>query len=172
VENLYLATVSLSELLLGIASLPAGKRRSALAGALDEQIMSLFAERIVPFDVAGARAYAEIVARARRRGHSMAIAGARIAAIAASRGFRVATRDEAPFQAAGIKVNRGPAPSDGTIHGVDNQLRQMLGTSGPVTNFSNEQKQRLAELMAYEPFVGWSLPRALKQAATPWPWRA
>jgi toxin FitB len=37
VESLYLATVSLSELLLGIASLPAGKRRSALASALDEQ---------------------------------------------------------------------------------------------------------------------------------------
>ena len=49
VESLYLATVSLSELLLGIASLPSGKRRSALASALDEQIVSLFAERIVPF---------------------------------------------------------------------------------------------------------------------------
>ena len=84
VESLYLATVSLSELLLGIASLPAGKRRSALAGALDEQIISLFAERIVPFDIAGAEAYAEIVTRARRRGHSIAVADAQIAAIAAS----------------------------------------------------------------------------------------
>jgi predicted nucleic acid-binding protein len=103
VESLYLATVSLSELLLGIASLPAGKRRSAFAGAL-EQIISLFAERIVPFDIAGAEAYAEIVTRARRHRHSIAVADAQIAAIAASRRFIVATRDEAPFRAAGITV--------------------------------------------------------------------
>jgi toxin FitB len=101
VESLYLATVSLSELLLGIASLPAGKRRSALASA---RIISLFAERIVPFDIAGAEAYAEIVTRARRHGHSIAVADAQIAAIAASRRFSVATRDEGPFRAAGITV--------------------------------------------------------------------
>jgi predicted nucleic acid-binding protein len=104
VESLYLATVSLSELLLGIASLPSGKRRSALASALDEQIVSLFAERIVPFDIAGAEAYAEIVTRARRHGRSIAVADAQIAAIAASRRFSIATRDEAPFRAAGIAV--------------------------------------------------------------------
>jgi predicted nucleic acid-binding protein len=86
VETLYLATVSLSELLLGIASLPGGKRRRALASALNEQLLSLFAERIVPFDIAGAEAYAEIVTRARRHGHSIAVADAQIAAIAASLG--------------------------------------------------------------------------------------
>jgi hypothetical protein len=104
VESLYLATVSLSELLLGIASLPAGKRRRALASSLDEQIISLFAKRIVPFDIAGAEAYAEIVTRSRRHGNSIAVADAQIAAIAASRRFSVATRDETPFRAAGITV--------------------------------------------------------------------
>jgi toxin FitB len=104
VESLYLSTVSLSELLLGIASLPAGKRRKALAAALDGQIIALFAERIVPFDIAGAQAYPEIVTRARRRGHAIAVADAQIAAIAASRRFSIATRDEEPFQAAGIPL--------------------------------------------------------------------
>src|SRR5437667_6589299 len=104
VESLYLATVSLSELLLGIASLPAGKRRSALASALDEQIVSLFAERIVPFDIAGAEAYAEIVTRARRHGHSIAVADAQITAIAASRRFSVATPVEDHFRAVGPRV--------------------------------------------------------------------
>ena len=46
-ETLYLSTVSLAELLLGIESLPAGKRRKALAGALHEQVIALFGERIV-----------------------------------------------------------------------------------------------------------------------------
>jgi predicted nucleic acid-binding protein len=58
----------------------------------------------LPFDIAGAEAYAEIVTRARRRGHSIAVADAQVAAIAASRRFSVATRDEAPFRAAGITV--------------------------------------------------------------------
>jgi predicted nucleic acid-binding protein len=104
IDSLYLATVSLSELLLGIASLPAGKRRKALAAALDKQLVALFGERIVPFDVAGAEAYAEIVVRARRRGHAIAVRDAQIAAIAASRQFSVATRDEEPFHAAGVPV--------------------------------------------------------------------
>jgi toxin FitB len=103
-ESLYLATVSLAELLLGIASLPAGKRRRALATALDEQIVALFGDRIVSFDVAGAAAYPDIVTHARRRGHTIGVTDAQIAAIATSRNFTVASRDTAPFEAAGIPV--------------------------------------------------------------------
>jgi hypothetical protein len=64
-------------------------------------------------------------------------------------------------------VNGGPAPSDATIHGVDNQLRQMLGTSGPVTNLSNEQKQRLAELMAYEAILGLVTAKSPETSSNP-----
>jgi hypothetical protein len=64
-------------------------------------------------------------------------------------------------------VNGGPPPSDATIHGVDNQLRQMLGTSGPVTNFSNEQKQRLAELMAYEAILGLVTAKSPETSSNP-----
>ena len=104
VESLYLPAISLAELLLGIAGLPAGKRRKALAAALDQQIIALFGDRILPFDVDAARSYAPLVAHARSRGFAIAVADAQIAAIAASRGFSVVTRDEAPFRAAGIAV--------------------------------------------------------------------
>jgi predicted nucleic acid-binding protein len=104
VESLYLSTVSLAEILLGIESLPAGKRRKALAAALGEQITALFTERIVAFDLGAAERYGKIVVRARRHGHPIAVADAQIAAIAASRQFSVATRDEAPFQAAGVPI--------------------------------------------------------------------
>jgi hypothetical protein len=103
-ESLYISTVSLAELLFGIESLPAGKRRKALAVALDEQVVALFGDRIVPFDLSAAEAYAQIVIRARRRGRPIAVADAQIAAIAASRHFTVSTRDEAPFRAAGVPV--------------------------------------------------------------------
>jgi toxin FitB len=103
-ESLYLSTVSLAEMLLGIETLPAGKRRKALAASIDEKIIALFGERIVPFDLSAAENYARIVARARKRGHPISVADAQIAAIAASRQFSVASRDVAPFQAAGVPV--------------------------------------------------------------------
>lgn len=101
-ESLYLSTISLAELMLGIENLPAGKRRKALGGALDEQIITLFAGRIAVFDTRAAETFPRIVIRARRHGYPIAVADAQIAAIAASRGFSVATRDVAPFQAAGV----------------------------------------------------------------------
>lgn len=104
IETLYLSTVSLCELRLGIESLPAGRRRTALARALGRQIEDLFAERVVPFDVPAAEAYAQIVARLRREGRAISIFDAQIAAIAAARGLAMATRDEAPFRAAGLVV--------------------------------------------------------------------
>jgi toxin FitB len=104
IETLYFSAISLSELLLGIESLPAGKRRRVLAAALGQQIASLFGERIIPFDIAAAEAYARVVTLARRNGYAISIADGQIAAIAAARNLTIASRDEAPFQAAGLVV--------------------------------------------------------------------
>lgn len=103
-ESLYLATVSLAELLLGVESLPQGKRHKALASALHKQIIALFSERILPFDLGAAKVYPEIVTRARKSGHVISFPDAQIAAIAASHQFTVATRDDAPFRASGLPV--------------------------------------------------------------------
>lgn len=48
--------------------------------------------------------YAELVARTRKNGLAIATADGFIAAIAAVRGFTVATRDTSPFEAAGVAV--------------------------------------------------------------------
>lgn len=65
IETLFLSTISLAELLLGIDNLPAGRRRTAVGVALEVQILSLFGDRIIPFDIAAAEAYAKVVTRAR-----------------------------------------------------------------------------------------------------------
>jgi len=104
IETLYLSTVSLGELLLGVENLPVGRRRTALTAALERQIADLFDDRIISFDIAAAEAYAKAVARARRHGHAISVADGQIAAIAAARHLSVASRDEAPFQAAGLMV--------------------------------------------------------------------
>jgi predicted nucleic acid-binding protein len=104
IETLFLSTISLAELLLGIESLPTGRRRRALVAALDAQIVGLFDNRIVLFDVAAAEAFAKVVIRARGQGHPISVPDGQIAAIATAHDLSVATRDERPFQAAGLVV--------------------------------------------------------------------
>jgi toxin FitB len=48
--------------------------------------------------------YAPLIGRARAKGHAITVADGQIAAIAAARGFTVATRDTARFVAAGVPV--------------------------------------------------------------------
>lgn len=102
--DLYLAATSLAELRIGLAIMPAGRRRAFLAAALDKILESLFPGRILAFDREAAERFAEIVSRARARGRTIGIADGQIAATAAVHGFIVATRDTEPFEAAGVVV--------------------------------------------------------------------
>jgi len=104
IETLYLSTISLAELRFGIAVLPEGRRRDTLFSSLDQQVIPLFAGRILSFDELASQAYATLRARARIAGQAIATADGYIAAIAVSHGFAVATRDTSPFEAVGLKV--------------------------------------------------------------------
>jgi toxin FitB len=104
IDSLYFSTVSLAELLLGIENLPLGRRRAALAAALERQIVDLFGDRVIPFDISAVQAYAKIVSHAHGQGHPISVADGQIAAIAASRKLTIASRDEAPFRIAGLAV--------------------------------------------------------------------
>ena len=66
--------------------------------------MRLFALRQLDFDFRAAEAHARITERALASGKPLPVADAFIAAIAAVHGFAVATRDVAPFEAAGVEV--------------------------------------------------------------------
>lgn len=103
-ETLYLSSVTLAELLFGIAALPAGKHKDMLAQTLDG-LLGLFRDRVLPFDTDAARRYAELaVVTARNGGRGFPTPDGYIAAIAASRGFIVASRDTAPYEAASVTV--------------------------------------------------------------------
>lgn len=103
-ETLYLSAMTVAELRAGVALLPDGKRRAALHENLETRVLPMFAGRVLPFDLACTNAYAGLLARIRKAGNAIETADACIAAIAASNGFTVATRDTAPFQAAGLTV--------------------------------------------------------------------
>ena len=104
VVTLYITSINLAELLVGIDARPAGRRRTGLRAALDDVLATFFGPRVLPFDADAAREYARVVTRAAARGHVLPVADAQIAAIAACHGFTVATRDAAPFRAAGVEV--------------------------------------------------------------------
>ena len=102
-ETLYLSSVTIAELMFGIGALPTGKRKDKLASALDG-VMELFADRVLPFDIDAARHYADLAVKARAAGKGFPTPDGYIAAIAASKGFVVATRDTSAFDAAGVEV--------------------------------------------------------------------
>ena len=102
-ETLYLSSVTLAELLFGISALPSGRRKDTLTQTLDG-LLELFGDRVLAFDTDAAWHYAELAATARAVGKGFPTPDGYIAAIANARGFTVATRDVAPFQAAGLNV--------------------------------------------------------------------
>ena len=67
-EALFLTAVTEAELLYGVAIVPPGRRRDTLEAALTRWLDLGFGERILPFDSAAARDYAEIAAKRRRAG--------------------------------------------------------------------------------------------------------
>jgi predicted nucleic acid-binding protein len=104
VDDLWLTTVVAAELLFGVLSMPGGTRRQLQEAWLDDQLCRTFAARILPFDLAAARAYADLALRARAKGRPANVADAQIAAVATVRGFVVATRNVSDFEALGVPL--------------------------------------------------------------------
>ena len=103
-RELFVTAVTEAEVRTGIAFLPEGARRRGLAEAAERAFGGLFAGRVLPFDGAAARVYAEIAAARRAAGRPLCQTDGQIAAIARSRGMTVATRNVRGFSETGIEV--------------------------------------------------------------------
>ncbi len=104
IETLYLSAVTVAELRLGVATMPAGRRQAIYRDRLEREVLPAFTGRVLPFDLDASGAYAAFMARARASGRAIGQADGYIAAAAAVRRFAVATRDPSPFEAAGVSV--------------------------------------------------------------------
>ncbi len=102
--EVFTTTISLAEVLAGIAMLPQGKRRIEMREAADKIFSTVFPQRILPFDEAAAAAFADIMTVRRRKGLTFDALDVQIAAIAKSRGMTVATRNAVDFADSGIEV--------------------------------------------------------------------
>lgn len=103
-KDMFLTAISEAELLYGVAIVPAGRRRNELEAAMSRWLDVGFGERILPFDSAAARHYAEIASRRRREGRPIEAADCQIAAISRSRGAVLVTRHIRDFEATGVDV--------------------------------------------------------------------
>ena len=103
VETLYLSAVTVAELRFGVAAMPEGKRRSIYQERLEKEVLPAFTGRVLPFDLAASRAYADLMTSAKESGKAIGKADGYIAATARAYGLMVATRDISPFEAAGLK---------------------------------------------------------------------
>ena len=103
-ETLYLSAITVAEMRAGITLMPAGKRRDSLHNNMEKRLLPMFANRVLSFDMACTKAYAELLAKCRAAGLAVETADAFIAAVALANGFAVATRDTRPFKAAGVNV--------------------------------------------------------------------
>ena len=104
IETICLSAITVAELRFGVATMPHGKRRSIYQHRLETEVLPAFTGRVLPFDLDASNAYATLMARARADGKVIGKADAYIAATAAARAMKVATRDVSAFQAAGLTV--------------------------------------------------------------------
>ena len=102
--GMFISAVTEAELRYGLALLPDGQRQRRLLAQAEAMLAEDFAGRILPFDSAAALAYAPIAAARPLAGRPISQANAQIAAIAASRGAAIATRNVADFAECGITV--------------------------------------------------------------------
>ena len=102
-ETLFLSSITVAELLLGIGALPDGRRTDMLAARIDG-LLDQFVGRVLPFDTSAARRYADLAVKVRAAGKGFPMPDGHIAAIAAAHGFAVASRDTSAFSAAGLTM--------------------------------------------------------------------
>jgi toxin FitB len=103
-SRLFLSTLSEAELLLGVALLPEGKRRSVLAAAVEAILAEEFSGRILAFDRTAAQCYAAIIASRRVAGRPISAFDGQIASIALANDLSVVTRNVRDFAGCGIGI--------------------------------------------------------------------
>lgn len=94
----YTSAITHAELLLGVALLPGGKRRDAIACAVEQMFDQDFVGRCLPFDELAAHEYAALVATRNKIGMPISTEDAQIAAIALHHGLALATRNTKDFR--------------------------------------------------------------------------
>ena len=102
-RELFTTSITLAEILYGIARLPAGRRKEHLRSTASE-LFATFSDRVLAFDAVSSASYADIVRGRDKRGMPIDGFDAQIAAICRAQGASLATRNVKDFRHTGVKV--------------------------------------------------------------------
>ena len=101
-ESMWITSITLFETLLGLALLPAGRRRQSLQAAFAKLLKEDLENRVLDFDTAAATEAAALAADRQRAGRPVDIRDTQIAGITLARRATLATRNVRHFT--GLKV--------------------------------------------------------------------
>jgi predicted nucleic acid-binding protein len=104
VESVWTTTITVFEIRFGLESLAGGRRRHQLEEIFNQALEEDLEGRVLPFDLAAARASAAIAAQQRKIGRPVEIRDVQIAGIALARKATLATRNIRHFQGLGIHL--------------------------------------------------------------------
>jgi len=103
-ESVWITTVTLFEARLGLALLPAGRRRKALDEAFNQLLLEDLEGRVLDFDRPSAEAAAALAAERQRKGRAVDIRDTQIAGIVIARRAKLATRNIKHFSDLNVEV--------------------------------------------------------------------
>ena len=103
-ESIWISSITLFEVRFGLALLPDGKRRVALASAFARLLEEDLENRVLDFDTGAAIAAAELAAQRQRAGRPVDIRDTQIAGIALARHATLATRNTQHFEDLTVNV--------------------------------------------------------------------
>jgi toxin FitB len=104
VESVWTTTITVFEIRFGLESLAGGRRRHQLEEIFNQALEDDLEGRVLPFDLAAARASASIAAQQRKSGRPVEIRDVQIAGIALARKATLATRNIRHFNGLGIHL--------------------------------------------------------------------
>jgi len=103
-DHLFLSVVSLAEIHRGIALMGAGKKRTALALWLEQDLLLRFDARILTINAAIAREWGHLMSLAKQSGRTLSSMDGLIAATAIAANKVLVTRNAKDFDFLGVNV--------------------------------------------------------------------
>ena len=103
-ESLFLSCITLGEIQIGIAKLPASEKKSTLQNWLDTDLVERFGPRIIGIDTNIARMWGEIQATAEKAGLKMPVIYSLLASIGLVHEMTVVTRNVQDMQACHVQL--------------------------------------------------------------------
>ena len=100
-EDVVVDSIILGELYVGILAMPPGRKRSQLERWFEDVVQTI---ECLPWDATVSRHWARLVVALKKRGRTLPVLDAMIAASALARDLTVATRNTRDFRKAGVKV--------------------------------------------------------------------